>query len=133
MDRQKKKLQDEARRIDLHVGKRLRLAREYRGITQKELGQEMGLAFQQIQKYEQGVNRVSAGKLCQFSRILDIPFQFFFYELEEAAHIADGPTLSTDVLEAARMLENLPGNAKQTFTDMLELLTEQTSTAHDTE
>lgn len=129
MNRCKKRLQDESRRVDLHVGRRLRLARQCQNFTQKELAEEVGLTFQQIQKYEQGVNWISAGKLCQMGRILGVPFQFFFYDLDEAAHFATGPTLSANALETAQMLDALPESAVQTVSDMVTLLYNGTSIA----
>jgi transcriptional regulator with XRE-family HTH domain len=54
------------------------------GMSQERLGEGMGLTFQQVQKYEKGVNRVGASRLFQISKILDVPVQFFF---EEAPNI----------------------------------------------
>jgi len=54
------------------------------GMSQERLGESMGLTFQQVQKYEKGVNRVGASRLFQISKILDVPVQFFF---EEAPNI----------------------------------------------
>jgi transcriptional regulator with XRE-family HTH domain len=58
------------------------------GMSQERLGESMGLTFQQVQKYEKGVNRIGASRLFQISKILDVPVQFFF---EEAPHVGDGP------------------------------------------
>lgn len=64
--------------IDKHVGKTLRTLRELRGISQPELAEEAGISFQQIQKYEKGVNRISASRLYQFCQILRVkPNRFF--------------------------------------------------------
>ena len=71
---------------DRHVGNRVRMRRKMQGMTQEKLGQALGLTFQQVQKYEKGVNRIGASRLFQISKILDVPVQFFF---EEAPH-ADG-------------------------------------------
>jgi len=73
--------------VDTHVGSRVRLRRMLLGMSQERLGESMGLTFQQVQKYEKGVNRIGASRLFQISRILDVPVQFFF---EEAPHIGDG-------------------------------------------
>ena len=70
--------------VDTHVGSRVRLRRMLLGMSQERLGESMGLTFQQVQKYEKGVNRIGASRLFQISRILDVPIQFFF---EEAPHI----------------------------------------------
>lgn len=75
--------------VDAHVGSRVRLRRMLLGMSQERLGESMGLTFQQVQKYEKGVNRIGASRLFQISKILDVPVQFFF---EEAPHIGDsGP------------------------------------------
>ncbi|WP_247887059.1 helix-turn-helix transcriptional regulator [Azospirillum sp. SYSU D00513] len=69
--------------VDIHVGKRVRHRRTLMGITQTQLGQSVGLTFQQIQKYEKGANRVSASKLWEFGRALDVPVSFFFDDMPD--------------------------------------------------
>ena len=66
------------RPIDVHVGSRIRLRRTLLGMSQERLGEALGLTFQQVQKYESGVNRVSASRLFDLSRVLDVPIGFFF-------------------------------------------------------
>lgn len=73
--------------VDAHVGSRVRLRRMLLGMSQERLGESMGLTFQQVQKYEKGVNRIGASRLFQISKILDVPVQFFF---EEAPYSGDG-------------------------------------------
>jgi transcriptional regulator with XRE-family HTH domain len=73
--------------VDAHVGSRVRLRRMLLGMSQERLGESMGLTFQQVQKYEKGVNRIGASRLFQISKILDVPVQFFF---EEAPYAGDG-------------------------------------------
>jgi transcriptional regulator with XRE-family HTH domain len=75
--------------VDAHVGSRVRLRRMLLGMSQERLGESMGLTFQQVQKYEKGVNRIGASRLFQISKILDVPVQFFF---EEAPYTGDGNT-----------------------------------------
>ena len=72
--------------VDTHVGSRVRLRRMLLGMSQERLGDSMGLTFQQVQKYEKGVNRIGASRLFQISKILDVPVQFFF---EEAPYAGD--------------------------------------------
>ncbi len=69
--------------IDLHVGKRLRMRRSLLGISQEKLADAVNLTFQQIQKYERGTNRVSASRLYQFSRALDVPVAYFYQDYNE--------------------------------------------------
>lgn len=67
--------------IDVHVGSRLRMRRMLVGMSQEKLGESLDLTFQQIQKYEKGSNRISASRLYDMSRILDVPVQFFFDDM----------------------------------------------------
>jgi transcriptional regulator with XRE-family HTH domain len=64
--------------VDAHVGGRMRTRRLLLGISQEELANALGLTFQQVQKYEHGTNRVSASRLFQLSRVLDVPISWFF-------------------------------------------------------
>lgn len=66
--------------IDIHVGSRVRLQRMLRGISQERLGEQLGLTFQQIQKYEKGVNRIGASRLFDLANVLGVPVQFFYDE-----------------------------------------------------
>ncbi|MHA6287824.1 helix-turn-helix domain-containing protein [Maricaulis sp. CAU 1757] len=69
--------------IDVHVGARVRLRRQLLKMSQEKLGDELGVTFQQVQKYERGANRVGASRLYRMSRVLDVPVQFFFEGLGE--------------------------------------------------
>ena len=64
--------------IDIHVGSRVRLQRMLRGISQEKLGERLGLTFQQVQKYEKGVNRIGASRLFDLANVLGVPIQFFY-------------------------------------------------------
>ena len=64
--------------IDKHVGSRVRMRRMMIGMSQEKLGHALGLTFQQIQKYEKGMNRIGASRLQQISQILQVPVAFFF-------------------------------------------------------
>ncbi len=64
--------------IDIHVGGRVRLRRTMLGMSQDKLADSLGLTFQQIQKYEKGVNRIGASRVFEISRILGVPIQFFY-------------------------------------------------------
>jgi len=69
--------------IDVHVGSRIRLRRTLMGMSQERLGEALGLTFQQVQKYERGVNRVGASRLYDLSRVLDVPISFFYDDMPE--------------------------------------------------
>ncbi len=71
--------------IDIHVGSRVRLRRNLLGMNQTDLGKAVGTSYQQIQKYERGVNRVGASRLFNLGRALDVPISFFFEDLSPAA------------------------------------------------
>jgi len=78
--------------VDIHVGARVRLRRTLMGLNQTDLGNAVGLTFQQVQKYENGANRISASRLFEFSRILDVPVSFFFDDLPEELRTHEGRT-----------------------------------------
>ena len=69
--------------VDLYVGGRIRLRRRTLGVSQERLAEDLGLTFQQVQKYERGANRVSASKLYEIARSLSVPVAFFFEGLTD--------------------------------------------------
>ena len=71
-----------ATEIDMMVGARVRIRRLELDLTQQELGRKLGITFQQIQKYESGQNRISAGRLKEMSRILKVPITYFFADAD---------------------------------------------------
>lgn len=80
--------------VDAHVGQRVRMRRTLLGVSQEKLGEAIGLTFQQVQKYERGTNRISAGTLYRLSLVLDVPVSFFFdcYDAPQASvNLADSP------------------------------------------
>jgi transcriptional regulator with XRE-family HTH domain len=66
--------------MDVHVGSRVRLRRMLLGMSQEKLGEHLGLTFQQVQKYEKGVNRIGASRLFDLAKVLGVPVQFFYDE-----------------------------------------------------
>jgi transcriptional regulator with XRE-family HTH domain len=70
--------------VDKHVGSRVRMRRKMLGMSQGALGDGLGITFQQVQKYENGANRIGAGRLQHISHILQVPVPFFF---EGAPHV----------------------------------------------
>ena len=64
--------------VDAHVGYRVRLRRMLIGMSQERLGELLGLTFQQVQKYERGINRIGAGRLFEVAEILGVPINFFY-------------------------------------------------------
>lgn len=67
--------------VDVNVGKRIKMRRSILGLSQEKLASKIGLTFQQIQKYERAANRVSASKLHDFAKVLDVPVDYFYQGL----------------------------------------------------
>jgi transcriptional regulator with XRE-family HTH domain len=72
--------------IDVHVGSRVRFRRMLLGMSQEKLGEKLGLTFQQVQKYEKGINRIGASRLFDLAQVLGVSVQFFY----EEAPVMDG-------------------------------------------
>ena len=69
--------------IDMHVGKWVRLRRTLPRMSQEQLGTELNITFQQVQKYERGANRISASRLWDIGQILDVPISYFFDDMSQ--------------------------------------------------
>src|SRR5436309_232278 len=67
-------------REDVEIGQKIRALRTAKEVSQVELGRALGVTFQQVQKYEKGANRVSAGRLQKIANMLDTPITFFYGE-----------------------------------------------------
>jgi transcriptional regulator with XRE-family HTH domain len=91
--------------VDIHVGKRIRHRRWMVGMTQQQLADAVGIKFQQIQKYETGMNRVSASRLWDIAQTLSVPIQFFFEGLGEGADA--GADMAPDLMSNREALELL--------------------------
>ena len=76
--------------IDTHVGSRMKLRRNMMGMSQERLGEALGITFQQVQKYERGSNRISASRLFDLSRVLDVPISFFYDDMPEPLALTYG-------------------------------------------
>lgn len=110
--KQTDKKKGRANLIDEHVGQRLRQRRTIAGISQEKLADMVGVTFQQIQKYENGANRISASRLFQFSTLLEVPVDFFFDDSAKLSVVGlsdtkqegfDGP--QGDVMQEKETLE----------------------------
>lgn len=94
--------------IDLYVGKRLRRRRRLLGLTQQALAEQVGIRFQQIQKYECGANRVSASRLFELSEALSVPVQHFYEGLSEHDPLTGTPdleALAPDILSKKETMD----------------------------
>ena len=78
----------QANSIDAQVGNRVRLRRMLVGMSQEKLGEMLGLTFQQVQKYEKGVNRIGAGRLYHVAQILGVPVSYFYEDVVEQSPAA---------------------------------------------
>jgi transcriptional regulator with XRE-family HTH domain len=89
--------------VDVHVGKRVRHRRWMVGMTQQQLAERVGIKFQQIQKYETGMNRISASRLWDIADALDAPVSFFFEGIAEEGE--NGAPMPGDILADKEALE----------------------------
>lgn len=99
-ERDEKKPATRARKpssLDIYVGARVKLRRSMMGMTQEKLGQILGVTFQQIQKYERGVNRISASRMQQIAQALDASLDYFY---EGAPAAIGGPGFGEDRKQA---------------------------------
>jgi len=97
--------------INKHIGKKVREARTLLGdksghqMTQTDLGNVIGVSFQQIQKYENGSNKISGERLYRIAAFFGVPISYFFEGLSEEK---DHPVIAGDVLRTANLLHELP-------------------------
>ncbi len=115
--------------VDIHVGKRIRHRRWMTGTTQQQLAEQVGIKFQQIQKYETGMNRVSASRLWDISNALGVPVSFFFDGIEEGQatdEAANGlpPNLLADreALDLLRSYYAIPVEQRRSLFDLARVL-----------
>jgi transcriptional regulator with XRE-family HTH domain len=127
----------QANAIDVHVGLRIRSARLAAGLSQERLGHEIGVTFQQVQKYEKGSNRVGASRLSDAAKVLSVPVSFFFENdagCEKSPRTNDGLLAITEALSTpegiriARALARISDpNVRRRLADLLEAMVERTS------
>ncbi len=117
--------------VDVHVGKRIRHRRWMNGTTQQQLAEAVGIKFQQIQKYETGMNRVSASRLWDIANVLNVEVSFFFEGLDNErpaeASTSDMPgDILTDkeALELLRSYYAIPENQRRRLFDLARVLSE---------
>lgn len=118
-------------RVDVHVGKRVRHRRWLVGMTQQQLAEQVGIKFQQIQKYETGANRISASRLWDIAAALEVPVSFFFEGLEETVREdGDRPSVPADLLgdkealDLVRSYYAIPENQRRRLFDLARVLSD---------
>ena len=104
--------------IDIHVGSRVRFRRMLLGMSQEKLGEKLGLTFQQVQKYEKGINRIGASRLYDLAQVLGVSVQFFYEEAPISVEArgdaqdgqADGSPAEHSIVEFLRSRDGLELN-----------------------
>lgn len=114
--------------VDVHVGKRIRHQRWLVGMTQQQLAEKVGIKFQQIQKYETGMNRVSASRLWDISDVLEVPVSFFFEGLQadgdEPREAAKDLLANKEALELVRSYYSMPENQRKRLFELARVLSD---------
>jgi transcriptional regulator with XRE-family HTH domain len=90
--------------LDIEVGRKVRALRLERNMSQEKLGDALGLTFQQVQKYEKGANRISAGRLQRIAEILGVPTTAFFADASSVYEPSNGSFELTETGGALRLL-----------------------------
>ena len=116
--------------VDVHVGKRVRHRRWMVGMTQQQLAERVGIKFQQIQKYETGMNRVSASRLWEIGSALGVTVSFFFEGLGDKSADTSSDDLPGDLLADKEALElirsyySIPENQRRRLFDLARVLSD---------
>ena len=118
--------------VDVHVGKRVRHRRWMLGMTQQQLAEHVGIKFQQIQKYETGMNRISASRLWDIAAALDVPVAFFFDGIsdgEAAEGVTSGPVrgdilADKEALDLVRSYYAIPENQRRRLFELARVLSD---------
>lgn len=114
--------------VDAHVGKRIRHRRWMVGMTQQQLADKVGIKFQQIQKYETGMNRVSASRLWEISEALGVSISFFFEGLAGEAAATPSPAgdilADKEALELVRSYYAIPEQQRRRLFDLARVLSD---------
>ncbi len=120
--------------VDVHVGQRIRQRRRLLRMTMQQLGVKTGIRYQQIQKYETGMNRISASRMWDIAAVMEVPVSFFFEGLEGQA--PDTGEARADILadkeahELVRAYYAIPENQRRKLFDLALVLGEAKQIAH---
>ncbi len=108
--------------VDIHVGQRLRQSRYLAGMTQRELGDKIGIRLQQIQKYETAANRIGASRMWNIAAAMDVPGSFFFEGLDGQAPdmgtVPGDPFTDKKALDLVRTYYGIPENQRRQLFDL---------------
>jgi len=112
--------------VDLHVGERVRQRRWMMALTQTQLGEHVGIKFQQIQKYESGTNRISASRIWEIAAALQVPVSFFFEGLVgptiDRREIQSGVLSDKEAQELVRTYYAIPKTQRRRLFDLARVL-----------
>jgi transcriptional regulator with XRE-family HTH domain len=116
--------------VDVHVGKRVRHRRWMLGMTQQQLADKVGIKFQQIQKYETGMNRISASRLWDIADAMEVSIGFFFEGFEDEAapaRAADAPVPGDiagdrEAIELVRTYNAIPEQQRRRLFELARVL-----------
>ena len=121
--------------VDQHVGHRVRLRRKILGLSQTALGDALGVAFQQVRKYERGANRISASTLYRLARVLEVDVSFFFEDLPAEGEDVQTPDVPVSDLygsaEIVRLLSVFHRIPDQSVRESVVNLARELSSADD--
>ncbi len=118
--------------LDAEIGRRLRQARLVENLTQGGLAQKLNISFQQVQKYENGTNRVSSSRLWSIARVLGVPITYFYEGLDdthiENVKVDDETALPDRTIRVARMLGEMPdGDVKDKVFGLIKAFSKDTT------
>lgn len=108
--------------VDVHVGQRIRHRRWTIGMTQQQLADSVGIKFQQIQKYETGMNRVSASRLWDIAQAMDVPVAFFFEGLDGASPAEFDLISDKEALQLIRAYYSIPEAQRRQIFELARVL-----------
>lgn len=110
--------------VDVHVGRRIRIRRVLAGLSQTSLAEQLGITFQQLQKYESGANRTSASRLWDISQKLEVPVNWFFVGIDDDEDREDQIRTKRETLEIVRNVEKCPPQVRKNFASLVKSLAE---------
>lgn len=108
--------------IDKHIGKRVKDVRILNGFSQQELGNELGLTFQQVQKYESGKNRISSSKLFCISQTFDVPITYFFKGLDDGISTESPLDLTPELIKLIKGYQSLSKEGQKSLLNFLKIM-----------
>ena len=117
------RLDGEPNPVDIHVGNRVRMYRTLKGLSQEKLGEALGLTFQQVQKYEKGLNRIGASRLWDISQVLETPIALFYEGISDETKSLSPRNLNVDekadftnkLSQITEAIDSDPLNRKETL------------------